>query len=73
MRELDLLLVGHLERHGADLGGAELQLFERLLEQTDIDLYHWFTGREITTDNDLASLVARILGERGRRIASPQP
>ena len=65
MRELDLLLTGHLDRHGAALDAGELHVFKRLLEQADIDLYHWFTGRERAVDADFAALVSRILDERG--------
>jgi len=69
MRELDLLLAGHLERHGETLAGAALAIFERLLDSTDMDLYGWFTGRETSDDAELAELVATIVREAppGRR------
>jgi antitoxin CptB len=63
MRELDLLLCGHLDRHGATLSGAPLELFERLLACNDVDLYAWFTGREHADDTQLAQLVAVIVKE----------
>ena len=63
MRELDLLLCGHLDRHGATLSGAPLALFERLLACSDIDLYGWFTARERCDDADLVQLVATIVSE----------
>lgn len=63
MRELDLLLCGHLERHGAALDGAPLEVFERLLACNDMDLYSWFTGREHSVDAELVQLVATIVRE----------
>ena len=61
MRELDILLSGHLDRHGDTLADRTLEVFERLLAATDMDLYGWFTGRETSHDVELAALVARIL------------
>ncbi len=63
MRELDLLLAGHLDRHADTLAGHPLEVFERLLDATDMDLYAWFTGREISDDAELAALVATIVHE----------
>ena len=63
MRELDLLLAGHLDRHGDTLAGHDLQVFERLLAANDMDLYAWFTGRETSDDAELAALVATIVSE----------
>lgn len=63
MRELDLLLAGHLDRHGEALQGHALEVFERLLASTDIDLYGWFTGRERAADAELAALIAAIVRE----------
>ena len=61
MRELDILLSGHLDRHGDALAGHTLEVFERLLAVTDVDLYGWFTGRETADDAELAALVASIV------------
>ena len=69
MRELDLLLAGHLDRHGADLSGPELAIFERLLGCIDVDLYAWFTGREAPSDPELRALVEQILREAPPRAA----
>ena len=73
MRELDLLLAGHLDRHGATLSGVSLALFERLLACNDVDLYDWFTGRERADDAELVQLVATIVAAAlpGRRGAPP--
>ena len=64
MRELDLLLAGHLERHGAAMDAGEVDAFERLLAASDVDLYGWFTGRAAPPDVTTATLVARVLHDR---------
>jgi len=61
MRELDVLLVAHLDAAGAGMSEREQQHFERLLDASDMDLYVWFTGRGQPDDTELAALVARIL------------
>lgn len=61
MRELDVLLVAHLDAAGAGMSEHEQQQFERLLDASDMDLYVWFTGRGRPDDADLAALVTRIL------------
>lgn len=45
-REMDLLFGGFADRHLAALSEAQLDRFERLLENSDPELYAWLTGRE---------------------------
>ena len=44
IREADLILGPFADRHAQDLTPAELDRFERLLEQPDHDLYAWILG-----------------------------
>lgn len=44
-READLILGGFADAHLATLGEAEVQQFERLLEQPDHDIYAWILGQ----------------------------
>lgn len=46
MKENDFLLGEFAARHVESLSEDELGLFEALLDETDNDLYNWFTGRE---------------------------
>jgi len=46
MKENDILLGGFAERHIDSLDDDEVASFEALLDETDNDLYNWFTGRE---------------------------
>ncbi len=45
-READLILGGFADACAAGLTAAELDSFERLLEQPDHELYGWILGRE---------------------------
>ena len=49
-KEMDLLLGGWADAHldGADDGA--LDLFERVLEEDDHDLYHWISGQRQAPD-----------------------
>lgn len=44
-READLILGPFSDRYCPDMTGAELDQFERLLDQLDHDLYDWIAGR----------------------------
>lgn len=45
-READLILGPFADSYARDMSEAELDEFERLLDQTDHDLYAWITGTE---------------------------
>jgi antitoxin CptB len=45
-READLILGPFADQHVADMAPDQLDLFERLLEVPDQDLYAWITDRE---------------------------
>ncbi|MFT4562392.1 MAG: antitoxin CptB [Gammaproteobacteria bacterium] len=60
MLELDVLLNRFIDDAYADLDVSGQDDFDYLLEQSDMDLYAWFTGREIPDDAILTALVDRI-------------
>ena len=43
-KEADILLGGFADAHLAQLGSAEVEAFEALLDQSDHDVYAWVTG-----------------------------
>jgi len=47
-READLILGPFADRHVSSWGAAELDWFERLLEQPDQDVYAWILERQPT-------------------------
>lgn len=44
-QEADLLIGGFATAHLPGMSGAQLDTYERLLEESDIDLVNWLTGR----------------------------
>jgi succinate dehydrogenase flavin-adding protein (antitoxin of CptAB toxin-antitoxin module) len=60
MRELDVLLARFIDTTYADLGAAERDLFDRLLDESDVDLHAWLTRREVPGKSEFARLVQLI-------------
>ena len=50
IREMDLLLERFLEQCYPTLGAADRDAFDRLLDEADLDIYAWITGRETPPD-----------------------
>jgi antitoxin CptB len=49
-READIIIGGFAETHLHELSPAQLDEFERLIEQPDQDLYAWIVGRQPVPD-----------------------
>ncbi len=45
-KEMDLILSAFVDQHLAGFTADMLDQYEGLLEQPDVDLYNWITGRE---------------------------
>ncbi len=61
MRELDVLLEPYFTRRNATMTPSDLQLFERFLDSSDMDLHAWLTRRSTPADAEFAALVNSIL------------
>lgn len=59
IKEMDILLTRFAEQHLAAMPAEELDLYDRLLEENDQDLYAWITGQQ-PAPADFAGLIARI-------------
>jgi succinate dehydrogenase flavin-adding protein (antitoxin of CptAB toxin-antitoxin module) len=46
MKETDLLLGAFAQRYVPGFDAAQLDQYEQLLEETDVDLFDWATGRQ---------------------------
>jgi antitoxin CptB len=66
MLELDLLLGPFVENCYAQLTAADRSRYRELMQCEDQQLFAWFLGREIPDDQELASIVRRILAFHGR-------
>jgi len=65
VRELDLLFGRYLSDGFERLPDTELAVFERLLEQPDLDLLEWLTGKSQAADDELRALCAHIREQLG--------
>ena len=59
-READLILGPFADKHVFSMGAAELDAFERLLDQPDQDLYGWIVGSVPTPAEFDGDLLNRI-------------
>lgn len=60
MRELDVLLLGYLERHFTDASPAEQRGFITLLELPDPVLFAYLTGRDTPADPVQTDVIGKI-------------
>ena len=59
-REMDLLMGRFADAHLADFGREQLDLFARLLENSDPDIYDWIIGKmpvPAGSDSDVLALL----------------
>jgi antitoxin CptB len=66
-READLLLGPFADAHIGNLGDADLDDFEALMEAPDNDVVAWVTGREAPAgahDTELLAAIVRFHGDR---------
>jgi antitoxin CptB len=45
IKEMDLILTGFSKAHLAQLGAAQLAVYDRMLNENDHDLYQWVSGQ----------------------------
>lgn len=50
IKEMDLILSAFADQSLADMGPADLDLYEAVLNQPDQDLYQWVTGQAPAPD-----------------------
>ena len=58
--ELELLLLPFVRTRLTSLSIAEKQVFARLLEHDDLDIFDWIQGRGEPEDAELAGLLVEI-------------
>lgn len=61
MLELDVLLVPFLKEAFRSLSSEDQDLYEKLLECEDTDLFQWFMQKSVAEDPDHARMVRMIL------------
>lgn len=64
-RELDALLGGWLDAHGATLDAEQFAAFDALLDQQDPELWDWLMGHAEAPRADWRAVVAAIRQQAG--------
>ncbi|HEX8514008.1 MAG TPA: succinate dehydrogenase assembly factor 2 [Allosphingosinicella sp.] len=59
-KEADLLIGGFFDTHGASWGEAEIDWFEELLEEQDVDIMAWAIGTAAPPERYAGPLMARL-------------
>jgi antitoxin CptB len=60
-REIDLLLGKFADTHIPGFGAAELELYDRFLNNSDPDIYNWLTGQEPVPPSEETPVVRLLL------------
>lgn len=61
IKEVEVVLVPFFEQHFMALSLADQALFEKLLQEQDVDMFEWFTTRTLPEQPDLARIVKKML------------
>ena len=59
-KELDVILTRYLEKKYNDLSDQELQLFDKLLDTQDTELWYWLSGKISPESDSLKQLIFKI-------------
>ena len=59
IKEMDIILSGFAREHLMAMSDAQLDLYEKFLNENDQDLYQWVSGQEIV-DKQYEALVEQI-------------
>ena len=59
IKEMDIILSGFAREHLVAMSDAQLDLYEKFLNENDQDLYQWVSGQEIV-DKQYEGLVEQI-------------
>lgn len=60
VKEADLLIGGFFDAHGAGWSDAEMDLFEELLEEQDVDIMAWAMGVEPAPERFAGTLMTAL-------------
>jgi len=59
-KEADLLIGGFFDAHGASWSDTEIDLFEQLLEEQDVDIMAWAMGTDSAPERWQGTLLAAL-------------
>jgi antitoxin CptB len=59
-READLMIGGYFDRHSAGWGEPEMDWFETLIEEQDVDIMSWAIGTAIPPERYAGSMMSAL-------------
>ena len=59
-READYIIGGYLDRYGSAFSEADLDWYERLLEEDDVDIMAWAMGTQPVPDHIAGPMMERM-------------
>ncbi|MEZ5691062.1 MAG: succinate dehydrogenase assembly factor 2 [Rickettsiales bacterium] len=59
-KETDLILGGFADEHLADMGDNEIDIYEKLLDENDADIWDWLIEKMPPTDNSYRPILERL-------------
>src|SRR3546814_12402327 len=65
-READMMIGGFFDRYGKQWLGSELNWFERLLEEDDVDIMAWAIGKQPVPDDFAGAQMEAMQKQNGR-------
>ena len=60
IREMDLLLQAFIDKYFDNLSAEEIAAFENLLEQPDLDIMDWITGKSDPPSTAIKTIIDQI-------------
>jgi len=59
-REMDILLESFLDRYYGDLSESERKSFDRLLDESDADIFDWIRGRTSPGNTEYCGIIRSL-------------
>ena len=60
IKEMDLVFQGFLEQEYQQLNEQDKALFEKILDESDLDILDWILGRKDVTNTEYAELIEKF-------------
>ena len=60
IKEMDLVFQGFLEQEYQQLNEQNKALFEKILDESDLDILDWILGRKDVTNTEYAELIEKF-------------
>jgi antitoxin CptB len=71
-KETDVILGNFADRHLEELSPAQLDIYERLLDEQDADIWNWLVGKTRPPQREYAALIAILRKFSSRRFRASE-